>query len=158
MPPGFPRLDRQVQGSYEWLDRVAAHLQGERRDAYHALHAVLGALRDRLPVDVVMNLSSHLPLLVRGIFFDGFEPARRALRPRTVDQFLADVRAALAATPHIGAQAAINAVLDALTHHVDRGVLATIHHVLPQPLRAYLALPASGAPSPPKAPSATVEA
>ena len=145
MPPAFPRPDAEVRGSYEWLDRVAAHLHGERRDAYHAMHAVLGALRDRLPVDVAASLSSHMPLLVRGIFFDGYEPARTAPRLRTVDQFVADVRASLAARPHIDAGEAINAVLDTLTHHVDRAAFATIHAVLPPQLRAYLALPVRGA-------------
>jgi uncharacterized protein (DUF2267 family) len=150
MPPGIQRPDSTVQGSYEWLDRVAAHLHGERRDAYHAMHAVLGALRDRLPVDVAVGLSAHMPLLVRGIFFDGFDPARDALQPRTIDRFVADVRAALASTPHIDAQQAINAVLDTLTRHIDRSVFATLHHVLPHPLRAYLALPARGASPPPR--------
>ncbi|MGZ9031526.1 MAG: DUF2267 domain-containing protein, partial [Burkholderiaceae bacterium] len=128
------------------------------RDAYHAMHAVLGALRDRLPPEVAVNLSSHMPLFVRGIFFDGFEPARTPLRSRAVEQFVADVLGSLTATPHIDAEQAINAVLDTLTHHIDRGVFATMHHVLPPQLRAYLALPSRGAPSRTNETSLTAEA
>lgn len=150
MPAGFPQFDRTMHSSYEWLDRVAARLDGERRDAYHALHAVLGALRDRLPVDVAVNLSAQMPLLVRGIFFDGYEPAHKPLRLRTADDFVAEVQKSLAAAPRIDARLAIDAVLDALTQHVDRGVFEKIDHMLPSELRAYLALPERGAAPPRK--------
>ena len=59
---------------------------------------------------------------------------------------------------HIDAQEAVNAVLDTLTHHVDRGAFAALHQALPQPLRAYLALPARGAPTPTKEATLTAEA
>lgn len=93
-----------------------------------------GARRDRPPFEIAVNLSWHMPLLVRGIFLDDHKPTRSSPRPGTVEQFIADVRASLASTPHIDAQPAIHAVLDTLTHPVERGAFATIHHVLPPQL------------------------
>lgn len=135
------RFDRTVPSSYEWLDHVAARLGGERRDAYNAMHAVLGALRDRVPVDVAGTLAAQMPLLVRGIFLDGFEPARTPLRLRTTDDFVGEVRTSLAASPRIDAMQAVDAVLDALANNVDPAVFDKVRLKLPRDVRALLALP-----------------
>ena len=39
--------------------------------AYHALQVVLHAVRDRLPVEAVAALGAQLPLLVRGMYYEG---------------------------------------------------------------------------------------
>jgi uncharacterized protein (DUF2267 family) len=138
MSARFHRFERTVHTSYEWLDAVAAHIGGERRDAYHALHAVLGALRDRLPADVAADLSAQMPLLVRGVFFDGHEPANAPVRTAGADDFVAAVRCALAPAPGIDARDAIDAVLEALTTNIDRRVLDEIGPLLPAQFRARL--------------------
>lgn len=132
------RFERTVHNSYEWLDSVAAHIGGERRDAYHALHAVLGALRDRLPIDVAADLSAQMPLLVRGVFFDGHEAANAPVRTAGADDFVAAVRSALAPAPRIDAREAIDAVLEALTKNIDRRVVDEIGLLLPAQFRACL--------------------
>lgn len=135
MPAGFPGTDRTVHTSYEWLDSVAARLGGERRDAYHALHAVLGALRDRLPVDLAVELSGQMPLLVRGIFFDGYEPAHKPLRSASAADFAGAVQRGLAAVPRIDAHQAIGAVFDVLADNVDADALAHVRPLLPAEVR-----------------------
>lgn len=162
MSARFHRFDRNVHTSYEWLDYVAARIDGERRDAYHAMHAVLGALRDRMPVDAAVALASQMPLLVRGVFYDGYEPMRRPHRARAPQDFVAAVTAALAPAPRIDPQQAIDAVLAVLETHLERSVFDGLASVLPADLRACLgrAVPAvaPAAPAPETASTVAVAA
>ena len=48
---------------------------GDRRSAYRALRSVLHVLRDRLTPEQAVHLGAQLPLLVRGIFYDGWRIA-----------------------------------------------------------------------------------
>jgi uncharacterized protein (DUF2267 family) len=143
----FHQFERTVHNSYEWLDVVAARIDGERRDAYHALNAVLGALRDRLPADVAVNLSAQMPLLVRGAFFDGYEPAKAPIRTRDAGDFVTAVRNALAPASGIDPRDAIDAVLEALTTNIDPRVIDEIGDLLPPQFRARLQPTARGTPA-----------
>lgn len=74
-------IDRTVAKTYEWLHQVAraATLEDVHR-AYHVLRAVLHALRDRLEPNVAAHVAAQLPLLLRGVFYEGWDPARTPMR------------------------------------------------------------------------------
>jgi uncharacterized protein (DUF2267 family) len=40
-----------------------------------AMRAVLHALRDRLPPDEAVELSAQMPLIIKGVYFDGWDPS-----------------------------------------------------------------------------------
>src|SRR5512145_259188 len=69
-------IDRSVEKANIWLKELAAELGDDRTAAYRALRAVLHALRDRLTVDEAAQLAAQLPLLVSGIYYDGWDPSR----------------------------------------------------------------------------------
>src|SRR5271157_415534 len=74
-----------------WLENLIVELGWEDRDqACRALQVVLHALRDRLPVEAVAALGAQLPLLARGIYYEGWDRpgshsrrARRRISSRT---------------------------------------------------------------------------
>ena len=74
-------IDRTVAKTYEWLHQVA-----ERDDsddlyrAYHVLRAVTHVLRDRVEPNVAAHVAAQLPLLIRGIFYEGWDPAKTPMR------------------------------------------------------------------------------
>jgi uncharacterized protein (DUF2267 family) len=54
-----------------WIDDLLDRLEwDEPYRAYHALRAVLHALRDRLPVEQAAALAAQLPMLARGFYYE----------------------------------------------------------------------------------------
>jgi hypothetical protein len=52
------------------------------------LRATLHALRDRLTVEEVAQLGAQLPMLIRGFYYEGWDPTGKPLRERHEEQFL----------------------------------------------------------------------
>jgi uncharacterized protein (DUF2267 family) len=74
---GVASLDTSISKSNAWLaDIDAAFGTKDRRLAYRVLRAWLHSLRDGLSVDLAANFAAQLPELLRGVFFDGWNPSR----------------------------------------------------------------------------------
>src|SRR5690554_4335512 len=73
----------QMETTFGWEDR--------REQSYNLLRATLQALRDRLPMHQAVHLSSELPMLVRGFYFEGWNPDDVPLKYNKA-QFLEHVR------------------------------------------------------------------
>ena len=87
-----------------------------------------------------MSLSAHLgaelPLLVRGVYYDQFEPAKQ---PTACDleEFVAEVSEWLADVRRVNSRDAIQAVFAVLSRHIPAGQIAKVQHALPKDLRAF---------------------
>lgn len=72
-----------------WLKKVAESTGITDRDrAGRIFRAVLHALRDRLPVDEAAHLGAQLPIMWKGIYYDGFQPHREPARIRHEQDWL----------------------------------------------------------------------
>jgi len=71
---GLDVFDTTIEKSNLILKEIEAQFgwEGRRNQSYLALRSVLHALRDRLPIDEAVNFSAQLPLLIKGVFFDGW--------------------------------------------------------------------------------------
>ena len=139
----LPVFDRTLHETHAWLGAVADALGDPRPEmAYHALRGVLFALRDRLPPDEVFDLSAQLPLLIRGVFFEGYRPTGK---PDTFgrDAFLERVRHELQAIGGGNPERTTQAVLSVLQAHVAAGEIEDVRNELPKDLRALWPDPAS---------------
>lgn len=68
-----------LQKTHLWLDDLMAELGWQdRHKAYLALRAVLHTLRDRLTVEEAAHLGAQLPMLIRGFYYEGWDPKRQA--------------------------------------------------------------------------------
>ena len=136
-------IERSVEKTHIWLKELADELGGkDRRYAYRALRSVLHTLRDRLPVEVAAKLAAQLPTLIRGIYYEDWEPSRTPLPMRDVEAFLE----AVAAEGHMAgateASLAVQAVTRTLRRHVSAGEIEEVLAVLPASLRALFEAPA----------------
>ena len=132
-------LDRSVEKAHIWINEVAAEMgTADSHEAYRALRAFLHTLRDRLPVAEAAQLAAQLPLLIRGIYYEGWQPSRTPLHYRDPREFLD--RLADEASLHGDTEAsfAASAVARVLTRHVSQGEIDDIAAILPDGLRRLL--------------------
>ena len=117
-----------------WLSDVGQHLGHDRQHSYHALKAVLHAVRDRLSVDESAQLAAQLPMLIRGLYFHSWDPQPPA-RPRSRKQFLEDIRKALEGISPLDPEVACHAVFHALDHYISPEELDQVKKALPKSIR-----------------------
>lgn len=133
---GLTAIDHAPQVVAEWLNRLQQDLGwSDRRRAYLLLRETLHAIRDFLTVEEAADLSAQLPLLIRGIFFDGWLPAKTPARPRSVDDFLARVMQAFADDPLVEPDVAVAAVFSLLQRQISLGEYQQVAWAMRRPLR-----------------------
>ncbi len=134
---GLAVFDRTLQVTNHWLNELIADLDlNDRRAAYDILRVVLHALRDRLVVNEAVDLAAQLPLLVRGIYYEGWVPAKTPTRERRQEQFLAHIGEALPANIGVSPADAVFAVFAMLETHISEGEMEQIYGMLPTEIRA----------------------
>ena len=103
-----------------WLEAVMQELKTKDRDvALAVLRAGLHALRDRMGAAHAARLGEQLPMLVRGVFYEGWRPAVASNKNRHVDEFLDRVETYLPANSNIGAEAVALATFSAFANCFD---------------------------------------
>lgn len=86
-------LDGTMHKTHEWLNAISDEL-GFRNDrsALAALRATLHAVRDRLTLDEMAQFGAQLPILVRGLYYEGWNPNWDLLRKSHDTDFIEAVR------------------------------------------------------------------
>lgn len=133
---GVTVLDHTVQETNVWLKAIADQLHLEdRHHAYSALRAVLHALRDRLPPEVAVHLGAQLPMLVRGLYYEGWHMAGKPTKDRSVQEFADHVLEGLPPKFPLDPLTATRGVFEVLWEKVDPGEFAKLMDHLPDSLR-----------------------
>jgi uncharacterized protein (DUF2267 family) len=131
------QFDSTLQTTHVWLNDIEECLGwGDPQRAYHALRAVLHALRDRLPVEQVAALAAQLPMLVRGLYYEGWHPHGKPLKERHQEAFLAHIAVAFRDDPDADPEQITRAVFGVLAKHVSAGEIEGVMNCLPAELRA----------------------
>ena len=133
-------FEKAVQKAREWLKEIGEELGIEdEQKAYAALRASLQALRDRLTVDEAAQLAAQLPVLIRGIFYEGWDPSKVPVKARHREDFLNMVRAHLGQWDDLDAESAIRATFTVLKRHVSSGEIEDVLASMPGEVRELLA-------------------
>jgi uncharacterized protein (DUF2267 family) len=132
---GLEAFDKTLQTTNIWLKEIGEQIGPDRQRCYQALRAVLFSLRDRLNPDEAAHLAAQLPMLVRGIYYEGYRPAGKPERFRSRDEFLHKISEHLEQTRPLGADDAARAVFKVLDHYLDPGEIADVKHALPEEIR-----------------------
>jgi uncharacterized protein (DUF2267 family) len=137
MGTGLPVFDTTIQESQIWLHDVAERLPPcSQHQAYGALRATFHALRDRLPMTGTLGLSAQLPMLLRGVFLEGWRPNDGPTDERTVQAFSDTVARQLPRGFPRAPNEVAGAIFAVIASHVDAGEARKIASQLPEPVRA----------------------
>jgi uncharacterized protein (DUF2267 family) len=131
-------FDSAVQETHVWLNDVMDELGwADQQRAYLGLRGVLHALRDQLTVDESAQLSAQLPIMIRGIYYEGWQPARVPIRERKREEFLNRVSEGFSRGPRMDPERMTRAVMDVIAHHVSPGQAESVRGVLPEEVRNF---------------------
>jgi uncharacterized protein (DUF2267 family) len=131
---GLETIESSTQKTYEWIARLAEVAHFEKRDAYKALRAVLQSVRDRLPIDDAVHFGAQLPLLIRGLYYEGWEPSKVPIK-MSREEFLAAITAKIVTDKAIDPVRITGCVLEVIGSHVAPGELEKVRHCFPKDLQ-----------------------
>ena len=127
---GLETIESTTQKTHEWISRVAETEHMEKRDAWKALRAVLQTVRDRLPMDVAVHFGAQLPMLIRGMYFEGWEPSKVPIK-MAIDEFLAAIQEKIVADRVIDPIAVTQDVLGVIASYIGAGEMEKVKHSFP---------------------------
>ena len=120
----------------EWVNFLSETLEwNDQGRAYMLLREVLHAVRDYLNVDEAVDLSAQLPVLIRGIYFDGWVPSKTPVHPRSKQDFLARISKPFVDPPLEDEERASAAVFDLLCRKISSGEFDHVANSMRKSLR-----------------------
>src|SRR5918996_222921 len=116
---GLDVFDTTVQKTNNWLNELMQVLSWpDKHKVYLALRATLHALRDRLTVEEVAHLGAQLPMLVRGFYYEGWDPTGKPLKERHKEEFCAHVKEYFQKEEDIDAERIVRGVFKMLSRRI----------------------------------------
>jgi uncharacterized protein (DUF2267 family) len=132
---GLEVFDKTLETTHIWLNEIMEDLGPDRQVAWKVLSVVLHKLRDRLPIGLAAHLGAQLPILVRGVYYDQFEPGKLPTDCNNREEFVAEVAEWLTDTRPVDPDLAVRSVFKVLSRHVSQGQIEHVKQALPRDLR-----------------------
>ncbi|MBU0582474.1 MAG: DUF2267 domain-containing protein [Alphaproteobacteria bacterium] len=132
---GITKFTHAAEQAQAWVNEIADDLGWNESRAYLLLRSVLHALRDWLEPEEMADLSAQLPLLVRGIYFEGWKGLEPPTPDRSKQAFVERVAADFANKPPEDPESAIAAVFRLLDRHLSAGEIVQVRGSMRMQLR-----------------------
>ncbi|MHB9029244.1 MAG: DUF2267 domain-containing protein [Candidatus Latescibacterota bacterium] len=134
---GLDVFDTTLQKSNNWLKELQQELNwgDDRHRAYLALRSTLHALRDRLTPEEAVQLGAQFPMLIRGVYYDGWKMADTPQKIRNKNEFLSRIRHDFYNDPEIDPEQIVRAVFSLLSRKVSEGEIEDVRGIMPKELQ-----------------------
>ena len=133
---GLEVLDSSYQKTQEWIGSLAARAHLDKGDAYKAIRAVLLTLRDRLPMEEAVHLGAQLPMMLRGLYYEGWKPSQTPIK-LSREEFLQAVEEKIITKGVVDPVRMTRDVLSVLGSYLSPGELNNVKQILPKDLQAF---------------------
>jgi uncharacterized protein (DUF2267 family) len=137
-------FDKYAAKGNEMVNMLAEDLKVPRDKAARILRAVLYAIRNRISLDESLQVIAQLPMVLKAIYVDQWDPWHSFHRIHHLDEFIDEVRKhdKKAAGYDFGnnesAKRAIQAVFRTLNSYVSQGEFRNIVAMLPGELKEFV--------------------
>ncbi len=134
---GLEVFDTTLQKTQLWLKEIVTELEWQQNPswAYLALRTVLHALREHLTIEEATDLGAQLPMLIRGLYYEGWTLTGKPIKDRHADEFFVHIAQSFREDAWIDPERVARAVFRVLSRHITAGERGDIIHNLPAPLR-----------------------
>jgi uncharacterized protein (DUF2267 family) len=133
VPPAIAHGVQQIQ---EWLKELRDNAGlSDEAEALSVLRNVLHQLRDRLTPDEAIELGAQLPVIVRGLYYEGWRPSRTPQKVRTKQAFLDEVTTKMLPR-RLPPESVVKDVFALVAHHCDPGEVGDVIAQLPSEIKA----------------------
>ncbi|WAX93040.1 DUF2267 domain-containing protein [Aminobacter sp. NyZ550] len=130
-----PNFSHSAQQAQQWVNELAADLGWPENLSHRLMRAVLQALRDWLSPEEAADLSSQLPEMIRGIYFEGWDPAKSPAVERDKRDFVLRISKSLNEQPEVDIEEGIAAVFRLLDRHLSHGEIIQVKNSMRKSLR-----------------------
>jgi uncharacterized protein (DUF2267 family) len=130
-------FDSSLQKTQIWLNDLMRELGWEDKPqkACLALRTALHALRDRLTVEEAVHLGAQLPILIRGVYYEGWRLTGKPVKERHRSEFLEHVAKVFRDDETVDPEKVMRAVLSVLARHISPGETENVKGLLPKSLQ-----------------------
>jgi uncharacterized protein (DUF2267 family) len=129
-------FDKTLQETNLWLKDLMGRLgTDDREQAYGVMKATLHALRDRIGPENAVHLAAQLPMLLRGVYYEGWRIAGTPTKERHKDAFFDHVRREMSQDWPVDTESAVRAMFEVMWHRLDQGEIAKLIRMFPPELR-----------------------
>ena len=130
-------FDASLQKTQVWLNDLMVELGWENRPqkACLALRTGLHALRDRLTAEGAVHLGAQLPILIRGVYYEGWKLTGKPVKERHKSEFLDHIAAVFRDDDTVDPEKVMRAVFKVLARHISKGEIENVKNSLPRSLR-----------------------
>jgi uncharacterized protein (DUF2267 family) len=133
---GALAIDRAEEVAHAWMDELGDYLNwSDDKRIFGLLRASLHAIRDFLSVEEAAQLAAQLPVLIRGVYFEGWNPTLNPAKPRHLDAFMGRILEKFPLDRVRDREAAVAAVIRLLGRHVSPGEMSDVRQAMRKDIR-----------------------
>ncbi|MEW5895895.1 MAG: DUF2267 domain-containing protein [Candidatus Omnitrophota bacterium] len=126
-------FENTLSKTNEWLKAIEDELHvNDEQKAYQSLRAVIHALRDRLTIEEIADFGAQLPMLIRGLYYEGWIPTEKPRGYKTREEFIENIEKNI--PNDVEPRAAVESVFKVIERHVTSGEVDDIKSILPKEL------------------------
>jgi uncharacterized protein (DUF2267 family) len=131
-------VQKTLTQTNEWLkELMEVYDFADENKAFVLLRATLKALRDRISTDEAMHLGSALPALMRGYYFEGWNPNIAPKKDKTVTDFLINVRSHLGGHEDIDLEMAVPETMKLIFAKISQKEADEVKNNLPAEIQEF---------------------
>ena len=125
-----------LQKADQWMGSLSESASiDDTQKVYRMLRATLHALRDQLVPTEAAHLAAQMPTLLRGVYYEGWNPSRAPEPQRSQEAFLERVSEELEGSADPDPETAARSVFRELQSRVTAGEIEDVRQMLPEELR-----------------------
>ncbi|MFG5383538.1 DUF2267 domain-containing protein [Yoonia sp. R2-816] len=129
-------FERTTHEAHEWVNDLSGRLGwSSERDVLRLLRAVICRIRDHLQINEMAQLSAQLPIMLRGMYYEGWQPKLTPVRERHQDEFVAAIEEQVGDVLDYRGPEDIRVVFELLNARISRGEVDDVRANLPTELR-----------------------